>query len=103
MTAWPFALAAASTFDRSAIRAIVEAVVVEQKGKGVNVLLGPMMNIARIPTGIYTFDEWKIFQKQNELSRKVKTSAFLFFASFFFFPIFSSYFEFLLLLFPRVL
>jgi len=51
VTAWPCTLAATATFNRVTLSAFGKAMAEEQRGKGTNVLLGPMINIARIPTG----------------------------------------------------
>ena len=48
-TAFPAGVNAAATWNRTLIRARGKAIGEEFKGKGVNVGLGPMMNIARIP------------------------------------------------------
>ncbi|PIL26463.1 hypothetical protein GSI_12221 [Ganoderma sinense ZZ0214-1] len=49
VTAFPAGVNAAATWNRTLIRARGKAIGQEFKGKGVNVGLGPMMNIARIP------------------------------------------------------
>ncbi|PIL26477.1 hypothetical protein GSI_12235 [Ganoderma sinense ZZ0214-1] len=49
VTAFPAGINAAATWNRTLIRARGKAIGQEFKGKGVNVGLGPMMNIARIP------------------------------------------------------
>jgi len=51
VTAFPAAINAASTWRRSLIRALGVAMGQEHVGKGVNVALGPMMNIGRIAQG----------------------------------------------------
>lgn len=50
-TAFPAGLNAAATWNRTLIRARGKAIGQEMKGKGVNVGLGPMMNIGRVPQG----------------------------------------------------
>lgn len=49
VTCWPGALTVSSTFDKKLNYAWGAAMAEEQLGKGVNVLLGPMVNIARVP------------------------------------------------------
>ena len=49
VTTFPAGMNAAATWNRTLIRARGKAIGEEFKGKGVNVGLGPMMNIARIP------------------------------------------------------
>ncbi|KAM5539627.1 hypothetical protein V8D89_006736 [Ganoderma adspersum] len=49
VTAFPAGMNAAATWNRTLIRARGMAIGQEFKGKGVNVGLGPMMNIARVP------------------------------------------------------
>ena len=49
VTAFPAGVNAAATWNRTLIHARGKAIGQEFKGKGVNVGLGPMMNIARIP------------------------------------------------------
>jgi len=51
VTAFPAGINAASTWRRSLIRARGVAIGQEHVGKGVNVALGPMMNIGRIAQG----------------------------------------------------
>ena len=49
VTAFPAGMNAATTWNRTLIRARGKAIGQEFKGKGVNVGLGPMMNIVRVP------------------------------------------------------
>ncbi|KAG6823589.1 hypothetical protein H0H93_003366, partial [Arthromyces matolae] len=51
VTAFPAAINAAATFNRDLIRARGVAMGQEHRGKGVNVALGPMMNMGRIAQG----------------------------------------------------
>ena len=51
VTAWPSALTVAASWDRDLMRDFAAAMAVEQRGKGTNVMLGPMVNIARVPVG----------------------------------------------------
>jgi len=51
VTAWPSALTVVAAWDRTLMKEFAGAMAVEQKGKGTNVMLGPMVNIARVPQG----------------------------------------------------
>ncbi|KAG8858927.1 hypothetical protein FRB96_004747 [Tulasnella sp. 330] len=51
VTAFPPGINAAATFDRKLMRLRGEAMGKEFRGKGVNVALGPVMNMARTPEG----------------------------------------------------
>ncbi|KAM5539610.1 hypothetical protein V8D89_006719 [Ganoderma adspersum] len=51
VTAFPAGLNAATTWNRTLIRARGKAIGQEMKGKGANVGLGPMMNIGKVPQG----------------------------------------------------
>lgn len=51
VTAFPAGINAAATFDRRLMRARGQAMGKEFRGKGVNVALGPAMNMARAPEG----------------------------------------------------
>lgn len=51
MSAFPAAINAASTFNRDLIKKRGEAMGAEFRGKGINVALGPMMNMMRAPAG----------------------------------------------------
>ncbi|KAJ8084260.1 hypothetical protein PM082_003028 [Marasmius tenuissimus] len=51
VSAFPAAINAAATFNRTLIRQRGAAMGQEFRGKGINVALGPMMNIARAPAG----------------------------------------------------
>ena len=55
-TAFPSALTVTAAWDPSMAYEFGKAQAEEQKLKGTNVLLGPMMNIARIPTGGRNFE-----------------------------------------------
>ncbi|KAH7108209.1 glycoside hydrolase family 3 protein [Auriculariales sp. MPI-PUGE-AT-0066] len=50
-TAFPAGINAAATFNRVLIRARGVAIGAESKGKGVNVIFGPCVNLVRTPTG----------------------------------------------------
>jgi hypothetical protein len=50
-TAWPSALTVAASWDRDLMKQFASAMAVEQRIKGSNVMLGPMVNIARVPRG----------------------------------------------------
>ena len=50
VTAWPGGLAIASTWDRSLWRRFGTALATEHRAKGVSVVLGPGMCLARVPT-----------------------------------------------------
>eukprot|EP01113_Clastostelium_recurvatum_P031091 TRINITY_DN3849_c0_g1_i5.p1 TRINITY_DN3849_c0_g1~~TRINITY_DN3849_c0_g1_i5.p1 ORF type:complete len:1209 (-),score=288.78 TRINITY_DN3849_c0_g1_i5:32-3637(-) len=58
ITAFPSALNVASTFDTDLMYRFAEAMAIEHKIKGTNVLLGPMVNIARVPTGGRNFESF---------------------------------------------
>lgn len=58
VTAFPCALAVAATFDRSAALAFGIAMGAEQHAKGTNVLLGPDVNLARVPWGGRVFESY---------------------------------------------
>jgi beta-glucosidase len=49
VTMWPSALAVASSFDIALIQRWGAAVASEFRGKGMNVMLGPGINLARVP------------------------------------------------------
>ena len=51
VTAFPAGITAATTWNRTLIRQRGKAMGAEFKGKGVNVALGPMMNMGRVPQG----------------------------------------------------
>ena len=51
VTAFPAGINAAATFDRTLMRRRGEAMGNEFRGKGVQVALGPAMNLARAPEG----------------------------------------------------
>lgn len=56
VTCWPSALAVAQTWDRHRLADWGRAMAEEQSGKGTTVLLGPCMNLARVPTGGRAFE-----------------------------------------------
>lgn len=51
VTAWPSALTVAASWDRELMHRFAAAMAREQRDKGANVMLGPMVNIARVPRG----------------------------------------------------
>lgn len=51
VTAWPSTLTVACSWDRDLMGQYASAMAREQKMKGSNVMLGPMVNIARVPRG----------------------------------------------------
>ncbi|KAL7413745.1 glycoside hydrolase superfamily [Mrakia frigida] len=58
VSAFPAGINAASTFDRSLIRARGEAIGVEYREKGINVYLGPMTNLQRTPWAGRNWEGW---------------------------------------------
>jgi beta-glucosidase len=58
VTCWPNALSAVATFDRDVLRSWSAGMAEEQRGKGTNVMLGPMVNIARVPTDGRAFESF---------------------------------------------
>ncbi|KAJ4457843.1 putative Thermostable beta-glucosidase B [Paratrimastix pyriformis] len=56
VTCWPSALTVAASWDPEMMHAFASAMAVEQKTKGTNVLLGPMVNIARVPQAGRNFE-----------------------------------------------
>ena len=51
VTAWPFLLTVAATWNTTAMRVYGAAMGAEQRGKGTNVMLGPGVCLTRVPTG----------------------------------------------------
>ena len=49
VTSWPSALALAATWDRRRVRSFGEALAREMRTKGANVVLGPGLNVHRVP------------------------------------------------------
>eukprot|EP01117_Protostelium_nocturnum_P005725 TRINITY_DN2066_c0_g2_i1.p1 TRINITY_DN2066_c0_g2~~TRINITY_DN2066_c0_g2_i1.p1 ORF type:complete len:375 (+),score=109.47 TRINITY_DN2066_c0_g2_i1:72-1196(+) len=58
VTFWPSTLAVVSTWDLHLMQKYAAAIGWEQKKKGVNIHLGPMVNIARVPTGGRNFESF---------------------------------------------
>ncbi|HWZ89286.1 MAG TPA: glycoside hydrolase family 3 C-terminal domain-containing protein, partial [Polyangiaceae bacterium] len=56
VTAFPAPIALAASWDRDLVQSWGEAMAAEQRGKGVMILLGPMMNLARTPAGGRIFE-----------------------------------------------
>ncbi|HWZ90050.1 MAG TPA: glycoside hydrolase family 3 N-terminal domain-containing protein, partial [Polyangiaceae bacterium] len=56
VTAFPAPIALAATWDPELVQSWGEAMAAEQRGKGVMILLGPMMNLARTPAGGRIFE-----------------------------------------------
>ena len=56
MTAFPAGMNAAATWNRTLIHARGKAIGQEFKGKGVNVGLGPMINVGRFPQAGRTWE-----------------------------------------------
>ena len=56
VTAWPSAMTVACGWDVDAALEFGQAMGVEQRAKGVNVMLGPAINLARIPWGGRLFE-----------------------------------------------
>lgn len=56
VTAWPSALTVAASWDTDLMYQFGSAMAQEQKGKGSTVLLGPMVNIARVAVGGRNFE-----------------------------------------------
>ena len=57
-TAFPSGICMASTWDTSLINKVGKSIGEELKGKGRNAILGPCVNIARIPTGGRNFESF---------------------------------------------
>ncbi|RUS30945.1 glycoside hydrolase superfamily [Jimgerdemannia flammicorona] len=56
VTAFPSVLTVTAAWDPSLMELFASAIAVEQRIKGANVMLGPMINIARIPVGGRNFE-----------------------------------------------
>eukprot|EP00026_Physarum_polycephalum_P004195 Phypoly_transcript_04212.p1 GENE.Phypoly_transcript_04212~~Phypoly_transcript_04212.p1 ORF type:complete len:681 (+),score=92.68 Phypoly_transcript_04212:118-2160(+) len=56
VTCWPSALTAAATWDTNLVNEYYKAIGNEMRGKGVNIMLGPMVNIARVPMSGRTYE-----------------------------------------------
>lgn len=56
VTAWPAALTVAASWDRDLVYQYGRAMAEEQYTKGSNVMLGPMVNLARVPVGGRVFE-----------------------------------------------
>lgn len=56
VTNWPSALTVAASWDRQLLRSYGIALAQEQRGKGMNVMLGPGVNLARVPQGGRNFE-----------------------------------------------
>jgi len=57
-TCWPSALAVVSTWNPSSMHTWSAAMGREQRVKGTNIMLGPMINIARVPVGGRNFESF---------------------------------------------
>ncbi|TAG51815.1 MAG: beta-glucosidase [Cytophagales bacterium] len=57
-TAFPSGLAVASSWDTLLIGKVARAIAIESKGKGINLLLGPTVNIHRLPSGGRNFESY---------------------------------------------
>eukprot|EP00040_Diaphanoeca_grandis_P010532 m.53956 g.53956 ORF g.53956 m.53956 type:complete len:589 (-) comp21843_c2_seq1:98-1864(-) len=55
-TQWPSSLAIAATWDTQIAHDYGDALGLEQRGKGMNVMLGPGVNLARVPVGGRNFE-----------------------------------------------
>lgn len=51
VTAWPSALTVVAAWDRHKMHEYTKAICREERDKGTNVWLGPMVNLARVPMG----------------------------------------------------
>lgn len=58
VTCWPSALTIVTTWDLHAMHQFGGAIAEEERGKGANVLLGPMVNLARVPMGGRNFESF---------------------------------------------
>lgn len=58
VTAWPSALTVVTSWDRSLMFQYGQAMGAEQYIKGTNIMLGPMINIARVPQGGRNFESY---------------------------------------------
>jgi beta-glucosidase len=57
-TAWPSSISTAASFDPDLVRRIGAAIAREAKAKGKNVVLGPCVNIQRVPQGGRNFESY---------------------------------------------
>jgi beta-glucosidase len=57
-TAFPAGVAMASSWDTSLIAKVAKAIAIEGKGKGLHFILGPTVNIHRLPTGGRNFESY---------------------------------------------
>jgi beta-glucosidase len=57
-TAWPSSISTAASFDPGLVRQIGAAIAREAKAKGKNVILGPCVNIQRVPQGGRNFESY---------------------------------------------
>ena len=58
VTCWPSALTVVASWDENLMYKYGEAMATEQRKKGTNVMLGPMVNIARVPMGGRNFESF---------------------------------------------
>jgi beta-glucosidase len=58
VTCWPSALTVVATWNRESMKAYGTALAEEQFGKGTNVMLGPMVNLGRVPFGGRNFESF---------------------------------------------
>jgi len=58
VTCWPSALTVVASWDLDLNYAYGEAMAAEQRLKGTNIMLGPMINIARVPMGGRNFESY---------------------------------------------
>jgi beta-glucosidase len=56
VTAFPAPIAFAASWDRALVQSFGQAMGAEERGKGVMIQLGPMMNLARVPAGGRNFE-----------------------------------------------
>ena len=57
-TAWPAGVAMAASWDTTLLNRVGKAVAEEMRGKGLNVILGPTVNIQRMPFGGRNFESY---------------------------------------------
>eukprot|EP01102_Stenamoeba_stenopodia_P018578 TRINITY_DN6835_c0_g2_i1.p1 TRINITY_DN6835_c0_g2~~TRINITY_DN6835_c0_g2_i1.p1 ORF type:complete len:707 (+),score=174.47 TRINITY_DN6835_c0_g2_i1:128-2248(+) len=72
VTAWPSALTVVASWDVDMMYDFAAAMAVEQQGKGTNIMLGPMINIARVPMGGRNFES---FGEDPTLAAKMVASS----------------------------
>eukprot|EP01116_Phalansterium_solitarium_P024208 TRINITY_DN8802_c0_g1_i1.p1 TRINITY_DN8802_c0_g1~~TRINITY_DN8802_c0_g1_i1.p1 ORF type:complete len:673 (+),score=239.95 TRINITY_DN8802_c0_g1_i1:161-2179(+) len=58
VTAWPSALTAVASFDAALMQSYAAGLAAEQRDKGTNIMLGPMVNIARVARGGRNFESF---------------------------------------------